>query len=149
MSSLVVSSEKEEPSIRGWAEVLYLKDEFIDLLGRCNLPHSFTKEHYDVVGSWLPLQEYCKTYDIVRHFAGHVEDYVDVPRPIRAYDALNLCSIDPRGLLSLLVVPAKYRANYDRRMKPQMPEDVDKETGLMLVNFPKPLGSFRMPSWPN
>jgi len=85
----------------GWVEVLYRDD---------GLPAPVTiddlsSDQYTQVGSNLPLCEYYSPVDVYRQFAEAGDTLHGVPRSIRAYDAVNLCSDEFDKIVTLILIP--------------------------------------------
>lgn len=109
-----------------------------------NLPHNMKQEDYTPVGSWLPTVEYLHAFDILEQFMGSVKGIYNVPRPIQAWDAINLCPLDPPGIKTLLVIPADYVSDLSA-LHPQFKPGC----ALALITTPHTFQSFRHPMWPN
>jgi hypothetical protein len=138
-----MNEDKYRP-VKGWAEILFL-DKKVDL-GSLILPGTLKRSDYTPVGSWIPLEEYVHTFEIVEQFLGDVEGLANIPRKIRAYDVITMCSVDPLSILSVMLVPKKFRPQIHSSMKPQISSNPDYD--LMLVNLPTPFDSFRYPGFP-
>jgi hypothetical protein len=98
--------------IRGWIEILHFKwpgiaQAFPEISSDGSL-ENFKEEHYEVVGSPLPLSEYYSAFEVYKQFAGEIDKDINIPRPFRRYDAINLCLNDPRydnTVTTLMVLP--------------------------------------------
>lgn len=91
----------ESESVQGWVELLHCKHSVSDFhrisspINGCKL--STLKEfHYTMVGSPIPLCEYYSAFEIYQQFAVPLDKEFNVPRPFEAYDAMNLCVVDPK-----------------------------------------------------
>jgi hypothetical protein len=91
----------DEYYAHGWVEILHRKD---------NLPEpkhllDLIPQQYQHVGSILPLSEYYSPIDIYHQFQ-EVEDLeFGIPRALRAYDIINLCSDEFNKIVTLALVP--------------------------------------------
>lgn len=139
----MTEEEKNKP-VKGWAEILYLRKQ-VDLTSAL-LPGSLTREDYAPVGSWLPLEEYVHTFDIVQHLLGDVEGLANIPRPIRAYDAITMCATDPLGIVTVILVPKVHKNSFHHSCKIQVSNNPNYD--VALINAPQPFDSFRYPGWP-
>lgn len=103
------------------------------------------KQHeYTPVGSWLPTEEFIHTFDIMELFqSSDATELFNIPRPVQAWDAINLCPLDPAGVKTLIVAHRDYAQRYEK-YNPQ----VHARNELMLVTRPVAFQSFRYPSWP-
>lgn len=138
-----MSDGKYRP-VKGWAEILFLEKK-VDL-DSLILPGKLKRSDYTPVGSWLPLEEYVHTFEIVEQFLGDIDGLANIPRKIRAYDVITMCSTDPLGILSVMVIPKKFRSQVHMSLRPQVSSNPDYD--LMLINLPDPFDSFRHPGFP-
>jgi hypothetical protein len=98
--------------IRGWIEILHFKWDSIlhaepKIYDDVSL-ENFKEDHYELVGSPLPLSEYYSAFEVYKQFAGNIDKDINIPRPFRNYDAINLCLNDPRydnSVTTLMVLP--------------------------------------------
>lgn len=107
------------------------------------MPGQFSQRDYTVVGSWIPLQEYIYTVDIVKQFINDVSEMHDIPRPIQLYDAVTICSEDPPSIGTLLLLPYKYKDHYSK-----FNAEYFSDINFSLVFRSTPFQSFRHPDWP-
>ena len=110
------------------------------------MPGTLKQSDYEPVGSWLPLAEYVNTFDIIEQFLGEVDGLPNIPRKIRAYDAVTMCSVEPMGILTVMLVPRKFSKDIHPALHPQSPRNSSYD--VMLINNPQPFDSFRHPGWP-
>lgn len=131
--------------VKGWAEILFRTAPIITAENRHPVPalNNIIEEHYTPVGSWIPTEEFVHTVDIMELYQGDISELYNIPRPIQAWDVINLCPIDPPGIRTLVVVPKK-KVEWYRRFNPQ----IIRTNDLALVARPTPFRSFRYPSWP-
>ena len=115
---IIPMSYDKYKSVKGWAEILYLQKE-VDL-NSVILPGTLKRSDYTPVGSWLPLEEYVHTFDIVEQFYSDVSGLANIPRPIRAYDVITMCAADPAGILSVMLAPKAHRSQFHFSLKPQV-----------------------------
>lgn len=139
-----MSDEEKYRPIKGWAEILYLNKQVN--FDKAIMPGKLVQSDYTPVGSWLPLEEYVHTFDIVEQFSGDTDGLSGIPRKIRAYDIITMCSLDPVCILSVMLVPKKFRTSYSDELKPQISKN--QRYDVMLVNLPQPFDSVRYPGWP-
>jgi hypothetical protein len=102
--------------INGWIEILHFKWDDLDsaypILNTDNSLQGFKEEHYEVVGSPVPLCEYYSAFELYQQFAVPVDPEFNIPRSFKKYDAINLCMNDPkhgRKVTTLLVYPKEAR----------------------------------------
>lgn len=147
------SDDKFKP-VKGWIEILYRKmpldldvydvDTYSVVNQRVPTIGEFTKVDYQPVGSWLPLEEFIHTMDVLEFLQQDVADMYNVPRSVQAFDAFNLCPVDPAQVKTLIVVPRDHTRWY-KQCQPQ----VNLENDLALIGLPSSFESFRKPDWPN
>jgi hypothetical protein len=146
MASQSNSDTNRYKAVRGWAEVLFRK-KGTTLKLRPNevaMPGFFKESDYERVGSFFPTQEYVYTWEIIDPIIKNQPFIPGVTRRMQLYDALTLCTLEPRpGLTTLLLLPGKF-IQYYTEYDPQL-----NDTGeLALVHRSTPFRSFRHPTWP-
>lgn len=98
--------------INGWIEILHFKwehprDAIPSLMSDASLKN-FKEEHYELVGSPIPLCEYYSAFELYQQYAVPVDPEFKIPRPFKKYDAINLCMNDSkygRKVTTLMVYP--------------------------------------------
>jgi hypothetical protein len=88
--------------LNGWIEVLHFKHDPKELhkakpiISNTYTLKNFSEEHYEMVGSVIPLCEYNSAFELYRQFTVPVDEEFRIPRIFRTYDAINLCLTDKR-----------------------------------------------------
>ncbi len=96
-----MSKVPETNCVRGWIELLHFKGNPNALhaasppILNTNSLENFVEEHYACVGSSIPLCEYYSAFEVYQQFVTKLDPEFNVPRPLRIYDAINLCVSDP------------------------------------------------------
>jgi hypothetical protein len=132
--------------IRGWIEILHFKWNGIlhavPPIDSDGSLENFKAEHYEVVGSPLPLSEYYSAFEVYKQFAGNIDKDINIPRPFKQYDAINLCLNDPRynnTVTTLMVLPkGKQRYTTFHTGQPQY----DNKHPHCLLKLEKPFNAF-------
>jgi hypothetical protein len=111
-------------AVQGWAEILHFKYDFKQLhlavpeiQSTTTLTH-FNEEHYEMVGSTLPLCEYASAFEMYEQFAGTIDSEFGIVRGFKAGDAINICTNDPdigRKITTLFLWPREQHYNLQYR----------------------------------
>ena len=104
--------------IHGWIELLHFKTD-PDQIHLAKPRHSgadslknFKEEHYQMVGSHIPLCEYYSAIEVYKQFVVPIDKEFNIPRPFGTFDAMNLCMRDPkfgRKFLTFIFYPKELR----------------------------------------
>ena len=88
--------------INGWMEILQFKfggsqihTAVPPITNSFNLKN-FKEEHYEMVGSPIPLCEYYSAFELYRQFVVAVDKEFNIPRPLATFDAINICMNDAK-----------------------------------------------------
>lgn len=147
----VVEEYDRHKPVKGWVEILYRKTPLVvrsDNHG-CEFPNPnfLHPEDYERVGSYVPTEEFVRTFDFVTLLQGDVSNMWNIPRPIQAYDVLNMCTLDPVGITTLMVAPKAwvdtYRIVEEFRLQTRRDNDV-----VLVKKFDGHFPSFRYPKFP-
>ena len=129
------SKQQDQYYAHGWVEILHRSD---------NLPEpkhllELTVDQYHRVGSILPLSEYYSPIDVYHQFKDDIDAEFGIPRPLRAYDVVNLCSDEFNRIVTLVLVP---RARIDDLVYPGVSVQRTSTLPLAMLNRPKIFESF-------
>lgn len=103
--------------INGWIELLHFKTDPMQIhlakpyLKCTDSLENFKEDHYQMVGSHIPLCEYYSAIEVYKQFVVPIDKEFRIPRPIGDFDAMNLCMSDPkfgRKLLTFIFYPKKF-----------------------------------------
>jgi len=144
-----VPNVSQTECVNGWIEILHFKhnkdmQDLAKISSSINLSNlkSIKEEHYDVVGSPIPLCEYYSGFELYQQYAGNVDPEFNVPRGFKEYDAINLCVNDPnlgQRITTMVIVKKGAHVNLSYRKEPiQFHPDFQHA----LVIREKPLRSF-------
>jgi hypothetical protein len=96
------TSPDQPECINGWIEILHFKWEIKNfhkarpLIVCSDSLERFKEEHYDLVGSPIPLCEYDSVFELYQQYALSGDPEFKIPRPFRLFDAINLCMNDAK-----------------------------------------------------
>jgi hypothetical protein len=100
--------------INGWIEILHFKTDprhlhlAKPLLRSTESLENFKEEHYDLVGSPIPLCEYHSIFELYQQYAAPVDQEFKIPRPFGEFDAINACMNDAkygRKVITFILYP--------------------------------------------
>jgi hypothetical protein len=124
------SSKLDSYYAHGWVELLFRTDK----LSAPSQLMDLAPAQYRQVGSNLPLCEYYSPFDVYHQFQNPVDPEFGVPRALRAYDAINLCSDEFNRIVTMILVP---RDHVERMVYPGA--SVQRVASLPLVMVTRPV----------
>jgi hypothetical protein len=109
------TSPDQPECINGWIEILHFKWEIKNfhkarpLIVCDDSLERFKEEHYDLIGSPIPLCEYNSVFELYQQYAMPVDPEFKIPRPFRNYDAINLCMNDAKHGRKVITFMVRYK----------------------------------------
>ena len=112
------ASPHQPNCINGWIEILHFKTDPAKihlakpLLKSADSLEHFKEEHYNLVGSPIPMCEYYSAIEVYRQYVAPVDAEFNIPRPFQNFDAINLCMNDAkygRGVTTFILYPKNCR----------------------------------------
>ena len=129
------SDPTDEYYAHGWVEILQRADNLPDPKHLLELTH----DQYTRVGSVLPLVEYYSPIDVYHQFKDTIDPEFGIPRALRAYDMINLCSDEFNKIVTLVLIP---RPRIDELLYPGVSVQRTPQLPLAMVTRPKIFESF-------
>ncbi len=96
------ASSLQPNCINGWIEILHFKTDPIKihlakpLLKSTDSLENFKEDHYNLVGSPIPMCEYDSALELYQQYAASVDLEFNIPRPFAENDAINFCMNDAK-----------------------------------------------------